>query len=402
MLLIRKHGSTSNVFRVTLRDSTTGQGKTGLTTSSTGLVIGTICDNEAVSVAYTAAGNTIETITTLGTFATPTATKCRFKEVDSTSHAGLYEIQLDNARFAVSNAKILRVAISGVSGLLLKDVTIQLTATDVDDAIHGGMSALPNTACTTNGSLITSGTGAAQLSVSSGAVADVLTVQTVNLPVRMFSYSTSNASSIFDIVGGLFNFSFQGQSSIVTDLGVQYDDQYVGSLLAIHDGNSGMHLVTRILGSIAVSDTLVLQDAIPDLGAEDDISFLIIPGDGLAPVAPDNASISAIKAKTDNLPNDPADQSILVGLIDDLPTNTELATALGTSDDATLAAVEVLRKLLRADHYIDNSTTPWALVYMQEGTGGIGVGVELFRKQLKSVAGSNLTSTDTVVGQAKT
>ena len=88
--------------------------------------------------------------------------------------------------------------------------------------------------------------------------------------------------------------------------------------------------------------------------------------------------------------------------VDGLPTNAELATALGTSDDATLAAVEVLRKLLRADHYIDNSTTPWALVYMEEGTGGIGVGVEIFRKQLKSIAGVNLTSTDTVVGQAKT
>lgn len=88
--------------------------------------------------------------------------------------------------------------------------------------------------------------------------------------------------------------------------------------------------------------------------------------------------------------------------IDALPTNAELATALGTSDDSTLAAVEVLRKLLRADHYIDAGTIPWALVYMEEGTGGIGVGVEIFRKQLKSVTGTNLVSTDTVVGQAKT
>lgn len=67
----------------------------------------------------------------------------------------------------------------------------------------------------------------------------------------------------------------------------------------------------------------------------------------------------------------------------------------------TATAVEVLRKLLRADHYIDTSVTPWALVYMQEGTGGIGVGTELFRKRLFNTSGSNLTSTDTVVGQAK-
>lgn len=137
--------------------------------------------------------------------------------------------------------------------------------------------------------------------------------------------------------------------------------------------------------------------------------------------APDNASITAIKAKTDNLPSDPADESLIIAATDaimgrlgapagasvsadiaDLPTNAELATALGTSDDSTLAAVEVLRKLLRADHYIDTGTAPWALVYMQEGTGGIGVGVELFRKRLASVTGTNLVSTDTVVGQAKT
>lgn len=65
------------------------------------------------------------------------------------------------------------------------------------------------------------------------------------------------------------------------------------------------------------------------------------------------------------------------------------------------ATVEVLRKLLRADHYVDTSVTPWALVYMEEGTGGIGVGTELFRKRLFNTSGVNLTSTDTVVGQAK-
>lgn len=137
-------------------------------------------------------------------------------------------------------------------------------------------------------------------------------------------------------------------------------------------------------------------------------------------VAPASAT-TAIQAKTDNLPSDPADESLIIAATDaimgrlgapagasvsadiaDLPTNAELATALGTSDDSTLAAVEVLRKLLRADHYIDTGTTPWALVYMQEGTGGIGVGVELFRKRLASVTGTNLVSTDTVVGQAKT
>ncbi len=113
MKLIRKNGSTSNKIRVFLPDSssTTGAGKTGLGIASAGLIISTIADNEATATTYTAAGSTIETITTLGTFAAPTATKCRFKEVDSTNFPGVYEIQIADARFAVSSAKSLIVSI---------------------------------------------------------------------------------------------------------------------------------------------------------------------------------------------------------------------------------------------------------------------------------------------------
>lgn len=134
MLIQRKLGSTSNAIRVTLRSSSTGQGLTGLTHSSSGLIISTIADNEETATAYTSGGSTVETITTLGTFATPTSGKCRFKEVDATNHPGLYEIQVADARFAVSSAKVLRVTISGVANLLSRDVVIQLTTFDLDSA----------------------------------------------------------------------------------------------------------------------------------------------------------------------------------------------------------------------------------------------------------------------------
>lgn len=57
----------------------------------------------------------------------------------------------------------------------------------------------------------------------------------------------------------------------------------------------------------------------------------------------------AIKAKTDNLPTDPADQSLIIAAtdaiitaIDAVPTNAELATALAAADDAVLAAISTL------------------------------------------------------------
>lgn len=59
---------------------------------------------------------------------------------------------------------------------------------------------------------------------------------------------------------------------------------------------------------------------------------------------------AAIQAKTDNLPSDPADQSLLIAATDailtavgDVPTNAELATALGTADDAVLTQIALVK-----------------------------------------------------------
>lgn len=61
-------------------------------------------------------------------------------------------------------------------------------------------------------------------------------------------------------------------------------------------------------------------------------------------------------------------------------------------------ADEVL-KLLKADAYIDKTTTPWELVLVDYPTTGTG-GVELLRKKLYDVDGVSITDTNTVIGQA--
>lgn len=127
---IRKHSQTSNTIRVILKHSSTGASLTGLLFSSAGLIISTICDNEASATVYTQASSNIETITTLGTFATPTTNKCRFKEVDATNHPGLYEMQFANARFSVSSAKFLIIQWSGATNLLSDGLKIELTQID--------------------------------------------------------------------------------------------------------------------------------------------------------------------------------------------------------------------------------------------------------------------------------
>jgi len=114
---LRTRGQTSNLFRMILKNAVTGAAYTGLSSTSTGLRIGTICDNEATATVYAQGSSNVETIATLGTFAAPTLNKCRFQEVDATNHPGLYEIQLPNARFAVVNSLELVVSISGASNL---------------------------------------------------------------------------------------------------------------------------------------------------------------------------------------------------------------------------------------------------------------------------------------------
>lgn len=166
---ILKRGATSNILRVFLQDSasTTGAGKTALTSASSGLIISTIADLEATATTYTSAATNVETVTTLGTFAAPTAGKCRFREVDATNFPGVYEIHIADARFNVANATQLLISIQ-CTGVAPVYVEYQLVAVDLMDTVRFGLTALPNTAVTTNGSLITAGTGTAQLSTTSG------------------------------------------------------------------------------------------------------------------------------------------------------------------------------------------------------------------------------------------
>jgi hypothetical protein len=159
MLISYKRSQGSIVLRVKIRNSSvsTGAGLTGLTSASSGLIISTIADNEASATAYTVAGSTVETIATLGTFAAPTATKCRFKEVDATNHKGVYEIQIADARFAVSSAKSLLVSISGATNAAECDALVPLTDLDPYDAVRLGITALPNAAAAASGGLLISG-----------------------------------------------------------------------------------------------------------------------------------------------------------------------------------------------------------------------------------------------------
>ncbi|HEX3725835.1 MAG TPA: hypothetical protein VHV08_06315 [Pirellulales bacterium] len=167
MKLLHKNGTTGVILRVKIIDATSASaaGKTGLTSSSAGLVISTLASTEAVATVYAQAAGTIEAITTLGTYAAPSASKCRFREVDASNHPGLYELQLADARFNVAGARHLIVSISGASSAVQCDAEVQLVALDFYDATRAGLTALPAAAASSAGGLPTIGSGAGQIAL---------------------------------------------------------------------------------------------------------------------------------------------------------------------------------------------------------------------------------------------
>lgn len=165
MLISYQLGQNSIVLRVKLRNaaSASANGLLGLTFASTGLRIAAIADNEATTTAYTQAGSTIESITTLGTYATPTATKCRFREVDATNHPGVCEIHIDNTRYAVTSAKSLLISFSGAPGMAETEALVPLWAVNPYSAASfmTGVNGLAP---------LSSGTGVGQISLAAGLV----------------------------------------------------------------------------------------------------------------------------------------------------------------------------------------------------------------------------------------
>lgn len=158
-------GATSQSVNVFIQNSslTTGAGLTGLAYNTASL-----------TAYYTFTGaNTTATAITLGSLAAVTSAYSSggFKEVDATNMPGVYRLDIPNAALAASKGRSVAIMLKGATNMSPCLLEIELTGWDNQDAVHGGLSCLPNTAVTTNGSLITSGSSTAQLNVSSGNIA---------------------------------------------------------------------------------------------------------------------------------------------------------------------------------------------------------------------------------------
>ncbi|MGH8356229.1 MAG: hypothetical protein ACRESF_01935 [Pseudomonas sp.] len=157
MKLLVKQNATGVKATIFAQDSssTVGAGLTGLVYNTSGLTAYYYRQDDASSTAITLATMTLGTWATGGLIV-----------VDGTNMKGLYQLGLPSALFTALGS--VTVYLQGATNLAPVVLEIQVVAFDPQDAVHLGLSSLPNTAVTTNASLLTSGTAADQLSVASG------------------------------------------------------------------------------------------------------------------------------------------------------------------------------------------------------------------------------------------
>ena len=156
-----KAASTSQTIDIFVLDSssTVGAGLTGLVFNTAGLT----CYYRKGALG-TPTAITLATLATVGT----AWASGGFIAVDAAGMPGVYRLDIPNV--VIDTAGMVTMYLRGATNMAPVVLELEIVAVDIYDTIRLGLTALPNTAVTTNGSLITSGTGTAQLSVASGLV----------------------------------------------------------------------------------------------------------------------------------------------------------------------------------------------------------------------------------------
>jgi hypothetical protein len=183
-------GATSITLNIVLRDSTTGLGKTGLIFSD---ITGSYTRNRAARTAIT-----------MATLASASAawSSGGFVEIDATNCPGLYRFDVPDAAFATG---VRNVVISAkATGAITEHEEVVLTGWDNQDAVRGGLTALPNAAA--------GATGGLACLVAFGGTATAGAASTVTLPSPASTVADFYKGLEVSIIGG----TGIGQSRIIT------------------------------------------------------------------------------------------------------------------------------------------------------------------------------------------
>jgi hypothetical protein len=273
-----KKGATSQslYFDVLDSSSTTGGRKTGLVYNTSNLT------------AYYVRNGASATAITLATLAAANSawSSGGFKEVDATNMPGVYRLDVPDAAFA-SGAESVVVTIKGASGMVQASYDVQL----VDNLASDVYSRLGAPA-------------GASVSADIAIVAGYVDTEVAAIKAKtdQLTFTVSNQVDV-NVV------DWKGSAA----------PAMTGDAYARLGAPAGASVSADVAAVKADTGTLTTRLTSTRAGLLDhldaDISSRMAT---FSYTAPDNAGIAAIKAKTDNLPSDPADQSLIIAATDSL------------------------------------------------------------------------------------
>lgn len=174
-------GATSVSVNVFIRDSssTTGGGLTGLVF------------NTASLTAYYALPRAAAVQITLATLAAVTSVYSSggFKEIDATNMPGWYRLDIPDA--ALASGRFVDIHLKGATNMAPTPVEIALTGWNNQDAVRGGLTALPNANAAANGGLPILGANAFAISFTAG-----LTISSASGDALTLSSSGGNGNGV--------------------------------------------------------------------------------------------------------------------------------------------------------------------------------------------------------------
>ena len=217
-----KAGTTSKTVNVFIFDSSvaTGAGLSALTYAS---ITGYYCipGNAAVSMSMQTLAAVNSTYSSGG-----------FKEIDATHMKGWYRFDIPDACLAagVTACSICLTA----TGAAPCNLEVEVTQTDNQDVVRGGMTAMPNAASGSAGAIPTTGTGANQINVSGGRVdANLLYIDGAVAHSSTASRLANNFTTMFDVAaqnftGACYNVSGDSYALIGTKIPQNFTFASVG------------------------------------------------------------------------------------------------------------------------------------------------------------------------------
>lgn len=223
-------GSTSQTINIFIQDSSssTGAGLTGLVYNSASLTAYYGLP-KAAAVAITLATQTVTGAYSSGGFV----------EISSANMPGWYRLDIPDA--ALASGRYVCLHLKGATNMAPLPIEIELTAWNNQDAVRGGLSALPNAAAAASGGLLISGSNAGTTTLAALTVTGALTV--------------SNGLLVSRSSSGLPAATFTGNG---TANGIEITAGSAGNGLNITGGGTG-HGVYIASGSGATGNGLYIQ-----------------------------------------------------------------------------------------------------------------------------------------------